>query len=151
MSTLFYCNTMGSIEVAGVSVLGEGVILNRIVASQTKKNTKQAESKIKAIAQYFEALKPQRLVTQNLLNQRTPKGCQDPSNPKPTKESCDLRNGVHDGQDLFWDSKVSESQSQRVHVGIWYTPRAQWGSRITILRPKYLPYNYMDPLGVVWG
>ena len=35
----------------------------------------------------------------------------------------------------------------RVHVGIWYTLRAQRGSHIPTLKPKYIPYNYMDPLG----
>ena len=35
--------------------------------------------------------------------------------------------------------------TQRVHVGIWY--KAQRGSYIPTLRPKYLPYTYMDPLG----
>ena len=38
--------------------------------------------------------------------------------------------------------------SQRVHVGIWYILRAQRGSHITTLRPKYIPYSYMDPLGL---
>ena len=36
---------------------------------------------------------------------------------------------------------------QRVHVGIWYILRAQRGSHIPTLRPKYIPYTYMDPLG----
>ena len=39
------------------------------------------------------------------------------------------------------------SMSQRVHVGIWYILRAQRGSHIPTLRPKYTPYSYMDPLG----
>ena len=38
--------------------------------------------------------------------------------------------------------------SQRVHVGIWYILRAQRGSHIPTLRPKYIPYTYMDPLGI---
>ena len=38
--------------------------------------------------------------------------------------------------------------SQRVHVGVWYILRAQRGSHIGTLRPKYIPYCYMDPLGV---
>ena len=38
--------------------------------------------------------------------------------------------------------------SQRVHVGIWYIFKAQRGSHIPTLRPKYLPYTYMDPLGL---
>ena len=38
------------------------------------------------------------------------------------------------------------SNSQRVHVGIWYILRAQRGSHIPTLRPKYTPYSYMDPL-----
>ena len=36
---------------------------------------------------------------------------------------------------------------QRVPVGIWYILRAQRGSHIPTLKPKYIPYNYMDPLG----
>ena len=39
--------------------------------------------------------------------------------------------------------------SQRVHVGIWYILRAQRGSHIPTLRPKYIPYSYMDPLGIL--
>ena len=38
--------------------------------------------------------------------------------------------------------------TQRVHIGIWYILRAQRGSHIPTLRPKYIPYSYMDPLGV---
>ena len=38
--------------------------------------------------------------------------------------------------------------SQRVHVGIWYILKAQWGSHIPTLRPKYIPYSYMGPLGM---
>ena len=37
--------------------------------------------------------------------------------------------------------------TQRVHVGIWYILRAQGGSHIPTLRPKYIPYTYIDPLG----
>ena len=38
--------------------------------------------------------------------------------------------------------------AQRVHVGIiWYILRAQRVSHIPTLRAKYIPYNYMDPLG----
>ena len=37
--------------------------------------------------------------------------------------------------------------TQRVHVGIWYILRAQGGSHIPTLRPKYIPYSYMDPVG----
>ena len=40
------------------------------------------------------------------------------------------------------------SNPQRVHVGIWYILRAQRGSHIPTLRPKYTPYSYMDPLGL---
>ena len=39
--------------------------------------------------------------------------------------------------------------TQRVHVGIWYILRAQRGSHIPTLRPKYIPYSYMDPLGYI--
>ena len=37
----------------------------------------------------------------------------------------------------------------RVLVGIGYILRAQRGSQIPTLKPKYIPYNYMDPLGVI--
>ena len=40
-----------------------------------------------------------------------------------------------------------DAASQRVHMGIWYILRAQMGSHIPTLRPKYIPYTYMDPLG----
>ena len=40
------------------------------------------------------------------------------------------------------------NSSQRVHEGIWYILRAQKGSHIFTLRPKYTPYSYMDPLGL---
>ena len=46
---------------------------------------------------------------------------------------------------FFW--VVETSKTQRVHVGIWYTLKAQRGSHIPTLRPKYLPDSYMDPLG----
>ena len=42
----------------------------------------------------------------------------------------------------------TKNLSQRVHVGIWYILRAQRGSHIPTLRPKYIPYTYMDPLGL---
>ena len=42
---------------------------------------------------------------------------------------------------------VTMLRPQRVHVGIWYILRAQRGSHIPTLRPKYIPYSYMDPLG----
>ena len=32
-------------------------------------------------------------------------------------------------------------------VGIWYILRAQRDSHIPTLRPKYIPYTYMDSLG----
>ena len=32
-------------------------------------------------------------------------------------------------------------------MGIWYILRAPWGSHIPTVRPKYIPYSYMDPLG----
>ena len=38
-------------------------------------------------------------------------------------------------------------KAQRVHVGIRYILRAQRGSYIPTLRPKYIPFTYMDPLG----
>ena len=41
------------------------------------------------------------------------------------------------------------TESPRVHVGIWYILRAQRGSHIPTLRPKYIPYTYMDPLGML--
>ena len=43
--------------------------------------------------------------------------------------------------------ELSFSVIQRVHVGIWYILRAQIGSHIPTLRPKYIPYTYMDPFG----
>ena len=36
---------------------------------------------------------------------------------------------------------------QRLHVAIWYILRAQNGSHMTTLGPKYIPCNYMEPLG----
>ena len=42
-----------------------------------------------------------------------------------------------------------DSHSQRVHVGIWYILSTQRGSHIPTLRPKYIPYTYMDPLGFI--
>ena len=33
------------------------------------------------------------------------------------------------------------------HVGMWHMLRAQRGSYIPTLGPKYMPYSYMDPLG----
>ena len=45
---------------------------------------------------------------------------------------------------------TGEPGTQRVHVGIWYILRAQRGSHIPTLRPKYIPYYYMDPLGNGW-
>ena len=41
--------------------------------------------------------------------------------------------------------------TQRLHVALWYILRAQNGSHITTLGPKYIPYNYMEPLGRVLG
>ena len=41
--------------------------------------------------------------------------------------------------------------TQRVHVGIWDILRAQRGSHTPTLRPKYMPYSYMDPLGQAGG
>ena len=38
-------------------------------------------------------------------------------------------------------------QTQRVHVGLWYLLSAQRASHIPTLKPKYIPYTYMDPLG----
>ena len=45
------------------------------------------------------------------------------------------------------ETKSEMHRTQRVHVGIWYILRAQRGSHIPTLRPKYIPYTYMDPLG----
>ena len=36
--------------------------------------------------------------------------------------------------------------SQKVHVGTWCILRAQRGSHIPTLRPKYTPHSYMDLL-----
>ena len=42
--------------------------------------------------------------------------------------------------------------SQRLHVAIWYILRAQNGSHMPTLGPKYTPYSYMEPLGFrVWA
>ena len=43
---------------------------------------------------------------------------------------------------------ICNNVSHRVDVGIWYILRAQRGSHIPTLKPKYIPYNYMDPLGL---
>ena len=52
------------------------------------------------------------------------------------------------GQGLqFREVSLQWILTQRVHVGIWYILKAQRGSHIPTLRPKYLPYSYMDPLG----
>ena len=40
-------------------------------------------------------------------------------------------------------------KAQRAHVGIWYILGVQGGFHIPTLRPKYIPYSYMDPLGRV--
>ena len=53
------------------------------------------------------------------------------SAPKPQKMQSPLETLPH---------------TQRVHVGIWYI-LTQRGSHIPNLRPKYIPYTYMDPLG----
>ena len=45
--------------------------------------------------------------------------------------------------------KIWTLQPQRVHVGIWYILRAQRGSHIPTLRPKYILYTYIDPLGTL--
>ena len=34
-------------------------------------------------------------------------------------------------------------------MGIWYTVQAQWRSSIGNLRPKYVPYNHMDPSKII--
>ena len=41
--------------------------------------------------------------------------------------------------------------AQRVHVGIWYILRPQRGSHVATLRTKYIPYTYMDPLGMFFS
>ena len=47
-----------------------------------------------------------------------------------------------------WRVQGHESvPAQRVHVGIWFKLRAQRGSNIPTLRPKYVLQSYMDPLG----
>ena len=33
------------------------------------------------------------------------------------------------------------------NAGIWHILRAQRGSHIPTLRPKHIPYTYVDPLG----
>ena len=44
--------------------------------------------------------------------------------------------------------KAESYLSQRVHVAISYIPRAQTGSHIITLGPKYELYSYMDHLGI---
>ena len=41
------------------------------------------------------------------------------------------------------------SHSQSLDVAIWYILKAQRGSHITTLGPKYIPCSYMEPLGFV--
>ena len=43
------------------------------------------------------------------------------------------------------------SHSQRVHVGIWDILRPQSRYMGTPLGPKYIPYTYMDPLGLLYS
>ena len=57
--------------------------------------------------------------------------------------------GVEANGDMQPVHELALVKSQRVHVGIWYILSAQRGSHIPTLRPKYIPYTYMDPLGVV--
>ena len=52
-----------------------------------------------------------------------------------------------DGQGRGGDASKAWPDTQRVHVGIGYMLRARSGSHIPTLRPKYLRYSYMDPLG----
>ena len=46
-----------------------------------------------------------------------------------------------------WGMLGSPEFTQRVHVGIWYILGVQRGSHVPTLRPKYVLYSYMDPLG----
>ena len=40
-----------------------------------------------------------------------------------------------------------KQHTQRLHVALWYILRAQNASHITTLGPKYIPKNYMEPMG----
>ena len=51
------------------------------------------------------------------------------------------------GDVLALRNPVSPNDSQWVHVGMWYILKAQRGSHTPGLRPKYILYSYMDPLG----
>ena len=47
--------------------------------------------------------------------------------------------GASRGSKVDRGSTHRNDTPKRVHVGIWYTLRAQWGSHVPTLRPKYLP------------
>ena len=48
-------------------------------------------------------------------------------------------------------TSLKEANAQRLHVALWYILRAQNGSLMTTLGPKYIPYNYMEPLGMYFS
>ena len=60
----------------------------------------------------------------------------------------DFQNVPSRGGPYYKDYRILGSISQRVHVGIWYILKAQRGSHMPTLRPKYLANSYMDPLGL---
>ena len=62
-----------------------------------------------------------------------------------------ISNNVRKGNRKNADNNYNyhyRNKSQGVHVGIWYILKAQSGSHMPTLRPKPMPYSYMDPLGV---
>ena len=86
--------------------------------------------------------------------------CRDPRlNPKPkppfsspASQICPLGQGptLPAGPSPFVSSRISRGFGfrQRVHVGMWYILRARKGSHKPTLRPKYISYCYMHPLGI---
>ena len=50
-------------------------------------------------------------------------------------------------ESISWIVRSLSLISQRVHVGIWYIPKAPGVAQKPTLWPKYIPCNYMDFLG----
>ena len=84
------------------------------------------------------------------LDSTDPKGVQQSvlSNPRLLVKACAFRSTCFKGELAGSNSFNTACASQRVHVGIWYILRPQRGSHIPTLRPKYITYTYMDPLGM---
>ena len=53
-----------------------------------------------------------------------------------------------DSQRACSPARLRYSESHRLHVALWYKHRPQRYAVVTPSRPMYLPYNYMEPLGV---